>query len=145
MRGDLFGTTEGGGPSDGGTVFEIPKTASGYANTPTTLVAFGPEGYSPHGGLIVDANGDLFGTTEFGGASGNGTVFEIAKTASGYTSTPTTLVNFNGADGFDPLGSLIAGANGDLFGTTGVAGRAATARYSRSPRPPTATPTPPPL
>ena len=120
-NGDLFGTTEGGGPEDDGTVFEIPKTAAGYASTPSTLVNFGDhfEGYGPHGGLIADASGNLFGTTQFGhGTSEFGTVFEITKTTSGYASTPTTLVNFNGTNGFDPLDSLIADANGDLFGTT---------------------------
>ena len=117
--GNLFGTTEGGGSGDDGTAFEIPKTATGYASTPNTLVYFGnPAGYSPHGALIANANGDLFGTTEFGGANNDGTVFEITKTTSGYASTPATLVNFNGADGFDPLDSLIADAKGDLFGTT---------------------------
>ena len=39
-------------------------------------------------GLIADANGDLFGTTSAGGAGNAGTVFEIAKTAGGYASTP---------------------------------------------------------
>ena len=53
-----------------------------------------------------------------GGANGDGTVFEIAKTAHGYASTPTTLVSFNGTNGAYPYGSLIADANGDLFGTT---------------------------
>jgi uncharacterized repeat protein (TIGR03803 family) len=51
----------------------------------TTLVSFtGPDGSGPAGSLIADASGDLFGTTETGGANGDGTVFEIAKTASGY-------------------------------------------------------------
>ena len=68
--------------------------------------------------MIADANGDLFGTTDGGGANDDGTVFEINKTAAGYASTPTTLVTFNGADGALPQGSLIADANGDLFGTT---------------------------
>ena len=71
-----------------GTVFEITKTASGYATTPTTLVSFNARqrllahGANPFAGLIADANGDLFGTTAAGGANGNGlgTVFEIAKT-----------------------------------------------------------------
>ena len=58
-----------------------------------TLVSFsgsGDGGDFPIGGLIADANGDLFGTTAGGGADGAGTVFEIAKTATGYASTPTT-------------------------------------------------------
>jgi hypothetical protein len=45
-------------------------------------------------------------------------VFEIAKTASGYASTPSPLVSFNGTDGNQPFGSLIADPPGDLFGTT---------------------------
>src|SRR6266446_5526548 len=54
------------------------------------------DGAEPEAGLIADANGNLFGTTVFGGANGFGTVFEIAKTAGGYASTPTVLVSFNG-------------------------------------------------
>src|SRR5262249_8651379 len=95
-----------------------PKTATGYASTPTILVSFnGTDGAFPTAGLIADAHGDLFGTTNGRGADNiNGTVFEIAKTAAGYASTPTTLVSFNGTDGL--FGSLIADHNGDLFGTT---------------------------
>ena len=60
----------------------------------------------PVGGLIANANGDLFGTTFRGGAEGYGTVFEIAKTPTGYASTPTTLVSFDGSDGGDPEAGL---------------------------------------
>jgi uncharacterized repeat protein (TIGR03803 family) len=120
--GDLFGTTAQGG-AGGGTVFEIVKTEGGYASAPTILVSFtGADGANPYGSLIIDAAGDLFGTTYQGGAGGGGTVFEIAKTQGGYASAPTTLVSFNGADGQYPVGSLIADAAGDLFGTTEYGG-----------------------
>jgi uncharacterized repeat protein (TIGR03803 family) len=96
----------------------------------TTLVGFNlADGAFPQGSLIADAHGDLFGTTLQGGAYGDGTVFEIAKTASGYASTPTTLVSFNGANGSNAYGGLIADAHGDLFGTTkpaSIAGGAGT-------------------
>jgi hypothetical protein len=79
--------------------------------TLTTLISFnGANGSLPFTGLIADAHGDLFGTTEHGGVSdtavesGYGTVFEIAKTAHGYATTPTTLVGFNGTNGSGPLG-----------------------------------------
>jgi uncharacterized repeat protein (TIGR03803 family) len=91
----------------------------------TTLVSFNgaPDGTGPMAGLIADANDDLFGTTAGGGANNDGTVFEIAKTASGYyASTPTILVSFcsqpNCADGATPRAGLIADAVGNLFGTT---------------------------
>jgi hypothetical protein len=87
-NGDLFGVTNGGGINDG-TVFEVAKTATGYASTPIILASFdGTNGAAPAGDLIADANGDLFGTTNIGGAYGYGTVFEIAWTATGYASTP---------------------------------------------------------
>ena len=121
--GNLFGTTGSGGTSGNGTVFEIAKTATGYANTPTTLVNFNyTDGGEPLGNLIADADGNLFGTTAVGGTSGAGTVFEIAKTATGYAGNPTTLVNFNGTDGAFPFDSLIADAAGNLFGTTSSGG-----------------------
>lgn len=116
-NGNLFGTTAWGGSGNWGTVFEVPKTSSGY--TPlVSLVSFNwADGVAPFAGLIADANGDLFGTTEGGGSGGAGTVFEIINTSSGYSSTPTTLVNFDFTHAY-PYGNLIADANGDLFGET---------------------------
>jgi len=108
-----------GGASDHGTVFEILKTSSGYASTPTTLVSFnGKDGSHPAGGLIMDANGDLVGTTLTGGASDDGTVFDIAMGSDHIT----TLVNFNLANGGLPHGDLVFDADGNLFGTTSNGG-----------------------
>jgi uncharacterized repeat protein (TIGR03803 family) len=120
--GNLYGTGGGGFYGDG-TVVEIEKTATGYNSTPVTLATFdGSDGASLTGGLVADTAGDLFGTTATGGAYGNGTVFEIAKTASGYSSTPITLASFDYTDGDGPAGSLIMDAAGDLFGTTSYGG-----------------------
>ena len=117
--GNLFGTTAYGGVNWGGTVFEIAKTSTGYANSPTTLASFNfANGSSPETGIFIDAAGNLFGTTSFGGANGRGTVFEIAKTSTGYASAPTTLVGFNGTNGSAPDGGLIADAAGNFFGMT---------------------------
>src|SRR5215475_3877249 len=119
--GNLFGSTGGGGANGKGMVFEIAKTASGYT-APTTLASFnGSNGAQPSGPLIMDAAGNLLGTTAFGGAyggdSGYGTVLEIAKTASGYAGTPTTLVNFWADLGWEP-DSVVMDAAGDIFGTS---------------------------
>jgi uncharacterized repeat protein (TIGR03803 family) len=127
-NGNLFGTTAFGGANvgdsnPGGTVFEIPKTHRGYATTPTILVNFNfADGAEPQAALILDAYGNLFGTTASGGANVGGTVFEIPKTHRGYATTPTILVNFNGADGAGPHAALIADGNGNLFGTTASGG-----------------------
>lgn len=125
--GNLFGTTYGGGSTacagGCGTVFKIAKTGQGYASTPAIIVSFdGTKGTNPSGGVIFDAQANLFGTTNLGGNTncegGCGTVFEIAKTRSGYSGTPTTLVSFDGSNGAYPTGSLIFNQNGDLLGTT---------------------------
>ena len=122
-QGNLFGTTSAGGNTNCdngcGTVFEIAKTKSGYSGTPTTLVSFdGSNGANPAAGLIFNQKGDLLGTTFNSGPYGLGTMFEIAKTRSGYASRPSTLVSFNGANGALPFGGLIADARGNLFGTS---------------------------
>ncbi len=63
-------------------MFEIKvdsTTATGYASTPTTLASFNAtDGAYPIEVLIADARGNLFGTTEGGGVTGDGTVFEVA-------------------------------------------------------------------
>ena len=86
-------------PNYDGTVFEIAKTADGYANTPTTLVNFnGTDSDLPMSGLIADAHGDLFGTTITNGENPDGTVFEI--TGSGFvalTINGTTVTGIEGA------------------------------------------------
>jgi uncharacterized repeat protein (TIGR03803 family) len=88
--GDLFGTTEYGGPWNDGTVFEV-AAGSGMI---TTLASFnGTNGQWPQAGVIEDASGNLFGTTQ------GGTVFEVAA-GSG---TVTTLATFNGTNGADHL------------------------------------------
>ncbi|MDR3466109.1 MAG: hypothetical protein P4M07_09210 [Xanthobacteraceae bacterium] len=114
--GDLFGVSLAGGSNNDGFVFEVVKTAAGYSPVPVTLASF--SGGSPYAPLLIDANGDLFGTTASGGAYGNGTVFELANTPSGYATAMTTLASFNFTDGAIPASNLIADANGDLFGTT---------------------------
>ncbi len=110
-QGNLYGTTYQGGAADDGTVFEIAKGS----NTITTLASFnGANGTNPSGGLVLDGQGNLYGTTFFGGAAGSGTAFEVAK-GSG---TITAVASFNGADGATPSGGLVLDGQGNLYGTT---------------------------
>jgi uncharacterized repeat protein (TIGR03803 family) len=116
--GNLYGTTYGGGASNRGTVFEVVKGSG----TITTLASFtNSTGASPTGGLILDASGNLYGTTQNGpGTLGYGTVFELAKDSG----TITTLASFNGPNGLNPRSALIADASGNLYGTTQYGGAA---------------------
>ena len=115
--GNLFGTTEHGGTSSVGTVFEIANTGSGYGSVNTLASFNNTNGAYPEARLIADAAGNLFGTTYAGGTSNHGTVFEIANTGSGYGSV-TALASFNTTNGAIPCAGLIADAAGNLFGTT---------------------------
>jgi uncharacterized repeat protein (TIGR03803 family) len=124
-KGDLFGVTTYGGTSGYGTVFELIRNGNVYANAPTILVNFnGMNGQAPVGGLLIDAAGNLFGTTSKGGAAQDGTVFEVSNTASGYAGTPLTLASFTGTGGMGatPESALTADAAGDLFATTNYGG-----------------------
>lgn len=124
--GDLFGTAEIGGSSGRGIVFELTPPVAGHtAWTETVLLTFdGTNSQYPIGGLIADKSGNLYGTTAGGSDTyGAGTVFALSPPAKGQTSwTPTIIFAFNGTDGYQPLGSLIADKAGNLYGTTSFGG-----------------------
>jgi uncharacterized repeat protein (TIGR03803 family) len=114
-KGNLYGTTGSGGTTNQGTVWEL---ANG-SNTIITLASFnGTNGNLPRAGVTFDANGNLFGTAQNGGAANQGTVWELAK-GSG---TITALAAFNGTNGELPLGGVTFDANGNLLGTAPAGG-----------------------
>ncbi len=114
-EGNLYGTTAHGGdvcvnPSGCGTVFKLDKSGE------TALYRFKgtPDGEAPQAGLIMDAAGNLYGTTRGGGASGYGTVFKMDTAG-----TETLLYSFSfGADGNRPQAGLFMDSTGNLYGTT---------------------------
>ena len=89
------------------------------AQTFTTLHSFdGTDGQQPYANLFQAANGNLYGTTTAGGASGSGTVFMITQSGA-----LTTLHSFHGnMDGAAPYGGLVQASSGDLYGTTVLGG-----------------------
>lgn len=112
--GDFYGTTSQGGAFGGGTVFKL--TPSGVK---TILWSFGSgvDGSGPRPGLIQGNDGNLYGTTTYGGANDGGTVFRITPSGS-----ETVLWGFGaGTDGRYPYAALVQGTDGNLYGTT-VAG-----------------------
>jgi uncharacterized repeat protein (TIGR03803 family) len=116
--GNLYGTTEGGGVNNVGTVFKINKTGK-Y----TAVYSFrgGRDGNAPVGGLIRDSAGNLYGTTFYGGGGctfGCGTVFKLDSKGN-----ETVLYRFtDGADGGFPVGRLLRDAAGNLYGTASGGG-----------------------
>ena len=115
--GNLYGTTSGGGADDHGVVFELVRcssVASGYEfKVLHTFTGYPTDGASPVAGLLRDAAGNLYGTTEAGGASEFGVVFKLSPTG-----TEKVLHSFtNGKDGATPRAGLIQDAVGSLYGT----------------------------
>ena len=118
--GNLYGTTWKGGTRSSGTVFELtPDLSGGW--TEKVLHNFGNslDGGFPYSGLILDASGNLYGTTYYGGPYDDGVVFELTPTVSG-SWTEKILHNFNnnGKDGHQPYAGLRFDTKGNLYGAT---------------------------
>ena len=114
--GNFYGTTVGGGSGDAGTVFRV--TTNG---TLTTLISFDMyNGATPYAALTLGNDGNFYGTTQGGGSSNNGTMLSNHGTVFQVTTngTLTTLVSFNGTDGFAPQAGLTLGNDGNFYGTT---------------------------
>jgi len=112
--GNLYGTTIFGGTSGHGTVFKITPTGE-----EKVLHSFGaePDGANPYALLVLDEQGNLYGTTYAGGAHGQGTVFEVTKTG-----TEKVLYSFGGTHGANPYAALVRDTQGNLYGTTYAGG-----------------------
>ena len=120
--GNLYGVAEVGGAHADGAVFKLRATSKKRWKL-TTLYAFKgqPDGGSPYGGLVAGANGDLYGTTYYGGAGGLGSVFELARGARGRYRERVLYSFQGGSDGSSPTATLVL-KNGELYGTTSAGG-----------------------
>jgi len=107
--GKFYGTTYGGGSGGSGTVFQM--TTGG---TLTTLYSFkgGNDGGTPTAAVALGTDGNFYGTTEYGGSSGYGTLFRVTTNG-----TLTTLTAFNFANGAFPVAALTLGTDGNFYGT----------------------------
>lgn len=114
--GNLYGTTVGGGAHNLGVVFELTPTANGWSESVLYSFAGGNDGANPYAGLVLDPAGDLFGTTNGGGAHGYGTVFWLKHSNGKWTEK--VIHTFDLTTGNGPLGGLVFDRRGDLFGTT---------------------------
>jgi uncharacterized repeat protein (TIGR03803 family) len=117
LEGNLYGTTTQCGRGGDGTVFEI-TTAGKFK----VLYSFGSQpgdGSFPQSVLVLDREGNLYGTTYYGGISGSGTVFEITTVGA-----EKVLHSFGSesGDGAFPAAGLVFDTEGDLYGTTSVGG-----------------------
>jgi uncharacterized repeat protein (TIGR03803 family) len=117
--GVFYGTAVGGGAHGAGTIFEVLKAGAYLQYTYKLVYTFtgGADGGAPEGTLIRDDQGNLYGTTNSGGANGFGTVFELNGAGE------TVLYSFKGGtDGANPTGDLLLDSKGNFYGTTSAGG-----------------------
>jgi uncharacterized repeat protein (TIGR03803 family) len=124
--GNLYGTTFGGGGGNCsagcGLVYKLSPSNGGW--TQTVLYQFtgsNGDGSYPWAGVVFDAAGNLYGTTQYGGANGYGTIYQLTPSGSGWTEK--VLYNFQRAqDGGWPYSGVVLDPSGNLYGATTVGG-----------------------
>ena len=121
INGSLYGTTYRGGTYGGGTVFTFSSSGSFTTLYNFCAVSGCADGESPFAGLTAVTSGNLFGTTQGGGANGFGTVFSM--TSAGVLTTVYNFCSQSGcADGGYPYGGLFPSTTGAFYGTTFIGG-----------------------
>jgi uncharacterized repeat protein (TIGR03803 family) len=125
-KGDLFGTTHGGGnfacTGGCGVVYELSPDGKGDW-TETVLYSFsGKDGEGPSAPLVFNPSGDLFGEAEYGGAHGGGTVFRLSLTGNRWSEEVLHSFSLDTGDGYEPADGLVFDPSGTLYGTTPFGG-----------------------
>jgi uncharacterized repeat protein (TIGR03803 family) len=121
--GNLYGTTYGGGAYNGGTVYEIERTATGWKEKVLHSFAVNyKDGHTPGwGSLFMDSSGSLYGTTAGGGCCG-GVVFKLTPESGGRWRETILYAFQGGASGYEPNAGVVMDKSGNLYGTTDYGG-----------------------
>lgn len=116
-QGNLYGTTSQGGSGKRGTVYKLNSKGQ-----ETVLYSFArgtSDGDTPYAGVVLDAKGNLYGTTAYGGTNGYGIVFEVSQ--NGEETVLRRLLEPR--DGSHPTGGLVMDSKGNLYGTAYSGGK----------------------
>ncbi|HEY3637279.1 MAG TPA: choice-of-anchor tandem repeat GloVer-containing protein [Rhizomicrobium sp.] len=127
--GNLYGTTYTGAPDGNGTVFELSPPANGKKKwTQTVLHRFTTNvknGIYPDSSVILDKDGNLYGTTSEGGINDAGVIFELVRPIEAGADWHEIVIHrfTGGADGGTPHGTMVFGPDGALYGAAGFGGK----------------------
>ena len=125
--GNLYGVTVWGGGSTGitekcslsgcGTVFRLEPQLGGGWNYKKIHTFTGTPGHDPHGGVVINAAGTIYGTTSIGGPKSDGTIYQLKPNPDG-SWTAKNLHVFQGYPGVYPISTMVLDKSGTLYGTT---------------------------
>jgi uncharacterized repeat protein (TIGR03803 family) len=116
--GNVYGTSYYGGKSNYGTVYELsPATPKWTGKTLYSFKGGTEDGREPAAGVVLDSDGNIYGTTFYGGSLNYGTVFELMVPAGGGAYKEKLLWSFNQTDGYEPTGNSLILYGSDLYGT----------------------------
>jgi uncharacterized repeat protein (TIGR03803 family) len=121
--GNLYGTTASGGTDLTGAIFELSPNLDGswdYSVIYNFQEGGSGDGSNPHGTLVFDSAGNMYGTTLNGGPSNAGAVFQLVPSNGGWTES--VIYVFDGPHGAGPYSGVILDVKGDLFGMTSAGG-----------------------
>jgi uncharacterized repeat protein (TIGR03803 family) len=117
--GTMYGTAHDGGTGNVGAVYQLTPSGEGWVESVIYNFNAGSDSNAclPTSGVVLDAQGNLYGTASGCGTNGYGSVYMLTRSGTGWTETP--LHQFaGGADGEYPYGGLAWDASGNLYGTT---------------------------
>ena len=116
-QGNLYGAAAVGGTGGAGTVYELSPSGGGWIAKTLYNFQGGIDGAIPLTNLTMDRTGTLYGTTEFGGTTGNGNVFRLVRNGASWTEE--SIYSFlGGVNGMAPQGGVILDSAGNLYGGT---------------------------
>jgi len=121
QAGNIYGTGYEGGMYEAGVAFELTPSGGGYAESVLHSFGLPPDGANPISGVVLDAAGNVYGNTQYGGTGPYGTVYQLVPSNGGWMEN--VLVNFDVTNGKNPVGSLIIDGSGNLYGTTPSGGQ----------------------
>jgi uncharacterized repeat protein (TIGR03803 family) len=125
--GTLYGATIQGGTWNSGVIYQL-TTKNGKTYTEKDLYSFGDasDGSTPNGPIALDAAGNLYGVTLWGGAFGQGTLYKYTPATGTTAATESILYSFGSSatDGALPSGNLVFDSGGDIYGVTTSGGDA---------------------
>lgn len=124
QQGNIYGTTHDGGTTNLGVVYELTPSGNSWQENVVYSFKGGTDGLYPFAGVIFDKQGNLWGTTAYGGLSNQGTVFELTYVP-GVGWQKTVVHNFQTAtDGEALIGGVVMDSAGNFYGTTSDGGSA---------------------